>query len=197
MYDKQGSILRIETTINDPMDFKVFRPKEGGPKEERSWRYMRKGIADIYRRAQISQSSNNRYIEALSALDTDNSLYDLVTPVCKPVVWKSKRVRALHPWSNEDRDLLKAVSHGEFCINGFRNRDLRNILKSGSYQSVEERKHATSRITRRIRLLRAHGIIKKVTRTHRYVLTNKGNKVIKAILEYQQFSLSQLDKIAA
>ena len=36
MYDKQGSVLRIETVINDPRNMKVFRAKEGdedGPKQ--------------------------------------------------------------------------------------------------------------------------------------------------------------------
>ena len=37
MYDKQGSVLRVETTINDPRDFKVFRSKEGDPEESKRW----------------------------------------------------------------------------------------------------------------------------------------------------------------
>src|SRR5580658_1132006 len=32
MYDKQGSILRIETTINDPADFKQYRTPESLPR---------------------------------------------------------------------------------------------------------------------------------------------------------------------
>ena len=49
-YTPVGSVLRIETTLNDPTDFKVFRPKEGGPAEELAWRPLRKGVADLYRR---------------------------------------------------------------------------------------------------------------------------------------------------
>ncbi len=49
MYDKQGKILRVETTLNDPKPFKVFRPLEGNPQGPREWRLMRKGIADLPR----------------------------------------------------------------------------------------------------------------------------------------------------
>jgi len=51
LYNKQGSVLRVETTINDPYEFKAFRPKENDPEGDYDWRYLRKGIADIHRRA--------------------------------------------------------------------------------------------------------------------------------------------------
>jgi hypothetical protein len=45
-YDKSGSVLRIETTINDPSAFKIWRPAES--KKKPGWRPCRKGIADLY-----------------------------------------------------------------------------------------------------------------------------------------------------
>ena len=42
LYDKQGNVLRAETTINDPQDFKVFRPKEGEPDGPSEWRPLRR-----------------------------------------------------------------------------------------------------------------------------------------------------------
>ena len=49
MYDKQGSVLRVETTINDAAGFKSFRTPEGKPNAEPAWHTMRKGIADLHR----------------------------------------------------------------------------------------------------------------------------------------------------
>jgi len=49
MYDKEGSILRVETTIVRPKDFRVYRAKEGQPKGPKSWRILRKGVSDMYR----------------------------------------------------------------------------------------------------------------------------------------------------
>ena len=59
LYDKQGSVLRFETTLNDPYEFKVFRSKEGDPKGKRTWRSLRRGAADLHRRAQVSQRAND------------------------------------------------------------------------------------------------------------------------------------------
>ena len=197
LYDKQGSNLRVETTINDPSDFKVFRPKQGEPDGACKWRPMRKNIADIYRRSQVSQASNERYLDALSSLNTDKSLCELVDPVCRPIIWKDKRVRALHPWSEEDQNLLQAISKGEFNVNGFRNRDIFRFLTPSSLSTVEDKKRAAARITRRFRILRAHRIIRKVNHTHRYVVTLKGKNIISAVLMFQQVSLEQLNRAVA
>lgn len=63
MYDKQGSVLRVETTINNASDLKVYRGTEADP-QKKQWRPMRKGVADLHRRAEVSQSSNERYLAA-------------------------------------------------------------------------------------------------------------------------------------
>src|SRR5439155_14992066 len=58
MYDKaSGGVLRVETTINDPSEFKVYRAKEGDESGTKQWRQLRKGVADIHRRAEVSQAA--------------------------------------------------------------------------------------------------------------------------------------------
>jgi hypothetical protein len=199
MYDKGcGSVLRIETTINDPSDFKVFRPLEGNPAGEKAWRPLVRGIANMSRLAAVAQASNDRYLNALAALDTDAPISALVDRVCRPVDWEGRRVRALRPWSEDDRLLLKAVSRGEFAVGGLRNRDLLPLLfPQASSLPAEQRRRYSARVTRKLRMLRAHGIIRKVTGTHRYVLTKGGAQTAMAILHYQQVSLAQLEKACA
>jgi hypothetical protein len=58
MYDKQGSVLRVETTITDARDMKVYRRIEGRPDSEKAWRPLRKGVCDLPRRAQISGAAS-------------------------------------------------------------------------------------------------------------------------------------------
>ena len=58
MYHKQGSVLRIETTINDAHDLSVYRASESDPKGKKKWQRLRKGVADLPRRAAISQAAN-------------------------------------------------------------------------------------------------------------------------------------------
>lgn len=197
LYDKAGSVLRAETTINNPRDFKVHRPKEGGDPKVRKWRKMRKGIADLHRVAQVSQAANERYLDTLAALDTSTPVGELVRKICRPTRWHGARVRALRPWSDEDRQLFEAVMRGEFILNGFRNRDLRAHLFPRTAGSPQELMRRRAAVTRRLRMLRAHGLIKKVTSTHRYLPTKKGREILAAVLATQALCLQDIKKAAA
>ena len=180
MYDKQGSVLRVETTIDNPHDFQVYRPKEGGPAEEKNWRMMRKGVADLFRRAEVSQAVNERYLEKLAAIDQAQALQECVAPLCRPVHWKGQRVRALNPWG-QDAELLALLLHGEFDLNGFRNRDLQAHLFGVNTDDKKDARRRSSRVSRLLRMLRAHHLIRKVPRTHRYQLTDTGRSTLLAL----------------
>lgn len=197
LYDKQGRVLRTETTINTPKDFKVYRPKEGDPAGRKSWRYMRQGVADLHRRAEISQRANARYLEALAAVDDDDPAGAVVKDVCKPTRFADRRVRALRPWDADDLTLLRAVNHGEFSINGLRNRDLVSLLRPKPSTDPVERRRRAAAVTRKIRLLRAHGILRKIPSTHRYQVTVTGRKIISVLLAAHEASARKLMEIAA
>src|SRR6202162_5553396 len=113
MYDKQGTVLRVETVINDPRDMKVYRAKEGDEGGAKSWQRLRKGVADIQRRSAISQAANERYLEALATVDENRSLAELVQGVCQSVTWQGKKARALNPLAPEDGRLLEDANRGE------------------------------------------------------------------------------------
>ena len=186
----------VRHAINDPRDMKVYRPKANGEPGERSWLRLRKGVADLHRRAEVSQQSNERYLDALAAVNHDQLLGEVVEEICQPAEWKGRRVRALQPFSPDDSRLLAAVNQGEFAINGFRNRDLRELLFGIEDVSPAEAKRQAARITRQVRLLRGHGLIKKVQSTHRYTLTSAGRIVINALLAAQHTTPQQLAQLA-
>jgi hypothetical protein len=196
MYDKQGSVLRVETTLNNARDMKVYRPKEGDEGGAKDWRYLRKGIADLHRRAKVCQDANGRYLESLATVAETTPLGELIEPVCRSVRWQGKRVRALNPWGAKDAALLEAVHRGEFAINGFRNRDLRGLLFGSKAVPADEARRQSGKITRQLRLLRAHGLIRKVSKTHRYVLTDQGRTIISALLAARQADPATLTKVA-
>jgi hypothetical protein len=196
MYDKQGSVLRVETTINDARDIKVYRAVEGDPEGPKAWRRLRKGVSDLHRRSQVSQAANERYLDALGAAGQTTPLGELADGVTRRVTWQGRPVRGLNPLSSGDAALLAAVSRGEFTINGFRNRDLRAILYTASSSPAETRTQA-SKITRQLRMLRAHGLIKKVPKTHRYVLTDRGRTTIIALLTARKADTQKLNQLAA
>jgi hypothetical protein len=119
LYDKAGEVLRVETTINDPKAFRVFRAKEGDQEGEKSWRALRKSVADLPRRAEGSRAANERYLQGLASTPTGNSLGEVLVPLCKPAETKGRRMRALNPLSEHDLQLLESVNRGEFALRGF------------------------------------------------------------------------------
>lgn len=192
MYDKQGTVLRVETTLNDPRGLKVYRYKQGEPaRGARQWLPLRKSVADLARRAQLSQAANERYLEALGTIDADIPLGQLTGKLCRPVHNGKRRYRALRPFEADDAKLLETISRGEYQIAGFRNRDLREALY-GPAPDPHTRRRQAGAVTRKLAMLRAHGLIKKVPRTHRYLLTRHGTTVVAALAAAQNATLAQL-----
>jgi hypothetical protein len=196
MYDKEAPLagtLRLETTINDPKGYRVFRTKEGDSEEAaKSWQQLRKGVADLARRAEVSQAANQRLAESLASVAETTPLGKLLEPLSKPV-WdgQGRRHRALNPSAGADGELLRCVAHGEFLVNGFRNRDLRKLLCPATTERRVQRQQAAA-MTRKLALLRAHGLIVKVQKTHRYRLSAEGQRVIAALVAAYEADVSRL-----
>jgi hypothetical protein len=195
-YSDIGSVLRgAETTINTGEGIRVYRPKQGGPEEDLQWRPMRLGIADLHRRAEVSQKANQRLLNALASVDDSRSVEELTSDIQKPTRWGGRRVRALRPWG-EDKELFTAINRGDFLINGFRNRDLQKFLYDRESQSPVECRRRSAAVSRKLRMLRAHGIIRKVPRTHRYHVTDTARYILIAVLTTSKSSVNQLNQLA-
>jgi hypothetical protein len=197
MYDKEGQVLRVETTLNHPGQFKVYRATESDPEQKLAWHRLRLGVADLWRRAQICEAANHRYLEALASVTGTTPLHREALTVCQPIVLKAKRYRALNPWTTQDGTLLEAISRGEFTLSGLRNRDLRVLLYPNKPSSKLLQRRQAAAITRRLALLRVHGILRKLTGTHRYQLTTRGRRILTALLAARNADVDQLTKIAA
>ncbi len=198
MYNKNGSILRIETTINNSRDFKVYRSANDDPERKPSWQLLRKGVSDLHRRCQVSDQANERYAKALSTAQAKETVKETVGGACKPVTKNHRRYRALNPWNPEDFRLLSTLAKGEFAIRGFRNKELRPLLFPESAKvTAEEQKRYSGRVTRRLQLLRAHEIVKKVSRENRYVLTDRGRKFATAMIAAHSADVKKLMELAA
>jgi hypothetical protein len=196
-YDKAGSVLRIETTINNPDLFRVFRAAQGAPEGEKEWRPLRKSVVDMSRRAEVSQQVNDRYADALASLDTTTPLGELIAPICRPLRRQGVRCRALQPWSDDDRRLIEAAARGEFVTDGFTNGDIASHLYPRKNADKSERARIASRVCYRLRLLRQHGLIRKVKNQRRYHVTPKGRRIFSVVLASQHATLQQLNALAA
>lgn len=196
-YSEMGAVLRPELTLNAPQQFRVFRHKTGQEEGPMQWRQLRAGIADLHRRAEVSQKALDRYCTALAQVDDTTTLRELTASIEKRVRWQGRPVRALHPFEAGDLALLEAVNRGEFAINGVRNRDLQTLLFPIPPSNKAEARRRSATISRKLRLLRAHGILQKLPHTHRYQISDKGRLTLNAVLSAQRITTQQLTTLAA
>ena len=96
-----------------------------------------------------------------------------------------------------DLALLDAISRGEFATAGFRNRDIRGLIhRSSADPSPRDRRRLSAKTSRQLRLLRAHGVIKKIPKTHRYRLTPRGQLLTAALQATRRANIKDLLKAA-
>lgn len=191
MYDKQGSVLRVETTINNVRRFKVRRMTEWNGVRRMRWIPMRFGLADLVRRVEVSRAANERYLEALSCVGVPAPAHELLDAVSRRVSKDRRPYRALRPVSEQETAVFEAVMEGQFLLRGFTNRDVRGLLCVRPPDPVE-RKRQSGRVTRLLRLLRAHGLIRKVSGTRYYRVTDNGQRIMSASLRLRRADVSRL-----
>jgi len=196
MYNEQN-VLRVETTINDPGKFQVFRHKQGQLEHEPKQRLpMRKGVADIPLRAAVSQQVNNRFMDNLVSLQDSTPVSDFIRDMTRHVVKAGRRYRALDP-TGKDLDILQAISNPSLKISGLTNKMLRQHLSGTCFAAGRKDKKLSAKISRQLRLLRAHGIIRKLPRQNRYQLTVKGVRLTNMLNAILAASTENLLKMAA
>lgn len=250
IYDKLAQLLRVETTLNAPEVFKVYRkdpatapvkspspPKTEQPlpplpqprptyppaasgrrlssvgpqavirtnscvapqsdQPPRRWQRLRRSVTDMPRRAQVSRAANCRYLEALASTRATQPLGPAVQKLCQPVRKDGYRFRGLNPLSQPDATLLEALCRGEWTINGFRNADLRKHLYRAVNPSKEQTRRRSAAVSRKLRLLRAHRLVRKVPGSHRYLLTTEGRKLTTLLMAARKADVQQLTAFAA
>ncbi|MCA9069506.1 MAG: hypothetical protein KDA84_11305 [Planctomycetaceae bacterium] len=195
MYDKQGSVLRVETTINAPGDFQVYRASEADPDGPKSRRKMRRGVVELPARAKASQAANRRYLESLAAVDSATPLARILEPLSKPVVTNGHRSRGLHPLVGNDARLAECLLKGEFALHGFRNRQLRVLLFGESDDPAQVRRDS-AKTGRLLRLFRDHNLIYRVKGTHRYQLSARGRRTLPNLLAIRTTNAKKLHELA-
>jgi hypothetical protein len=183
MYDKAGRILRIEPVINDPREFCVHRSRDKHDgTQEVGWFPMAKGVANLYRYAEVSRMASARYLEALAVVDDLGVGQRELDRCCAPVRYQGRRRRALQPLGGGDQALFAAVLRGEYALRGFRNGELAEVLLGAKPTAPQERRRRCGQISRRIGLLRAHGLLAKIPRCRRYRVTARGQRFMATAL---------------
>jgi len=170
IYDKFGSILRIETTTNDVSFFKHHRQvtqKDGQIRFRLA--PVRKTIYSLNPDLrQLLAGANQRYLAFISALDLPIAGIKALNKIAAPARDRDRPYRGFNLFFGADQHLFETLARGEFAIAGFRNKDLRVHLPGAT----------TAHISRCLKRLRLHGVIKQVARTFKYYLTDMGRRVV-------------------
>jgi hypothetical protein len=190
MYDK-FSVLRIETTINNPREFKIFRLVKRKGKLIKCWSPMGKSVFNIFAYAKVSKLANHRYLNALAAFDTVGHCIKDIEQFAQPVISNSNRVAGFNPLLPSSSKAFTAVLDGAYAINGFRNFDLKKLIFDQPCSNDKEYKKRSGQVTRLIRKLRAHQLVAKIPRSHRYRVSSKGYRILGACLTLKNQTLPQ------
>lgn len=179
LYDKLRIALRIETTTNDVSFFRHHRRVEH---KDGSWQMkiapVKKSIYSLPAIGQILLAANFRYLEFLATLEDPSDGHRHLDKLSKTVKQNGRSHRGLNFFRQEDLRLILSLVRGEFMIHGFSNKMLRRFLTWSPGQ-----------VSRALRRLRLHGLIRKIGRTYRYHLTNLGRLALVAGLKLRQFVL--------
>jgi hypothetical protein len=186
MYDK-WSVLRVETVINNPNDFRVLRVVQNGRGgKRRRWMRMGKGIGNLWRYLEVGEAANRRYLEALADLRPRAKPVAELDDLFRSRVVAGRRRAKLNPLAPQESRAFGAIMAGEHAIHGFRNRDLCNRLYDADPGSPDEAKRRCARTSRLIAKYRGHGLVAKVPGSRLYRVTERGYRVMGAVLRFRQ-----------
>ena len=198
MYNKEGSVLRVETVINQPDEFRIRRRVRRNGRHVMAWVPMRKGVAFLPRYRQISAQTNLRYLDALAHVDDPtpaiHALDRLTVRASSP---NGRTVRPFNPLSRHDRALFEALLSGEHALHGFANRDLRRKLAGTSIPLADDPPKQSAQVTRILRRLHAHGLIAKIPHSRRWRVSLPGRRVMAAALKLREVAYPSLFADAA
>ena len=191
MYDKH-SVLRVETTINNPREFKIFKKSETEEKPDK-WIPMGKSIANLYRYADVSKAANQRYLDAVALADLKGDNVKEIEKLCTKIKKNNRTYSGFNLLSLETELLFQAVLDGKNHINGFTNASIRKFV----FQDASDDTKTRNKVTRILAKLRAFGLISKVPRSFRYKITTKGIRLITALLSVKNSAIPTAMKHAS
>ena len=132
----------------------------------------------------------------LSTLKDQSPARNLIDEITCRQKQNGRSFRPLDP-TGKDRELLQSLSNPKFRISGLTNKMLREYLSSTNFGKGLIERQLSAKISRHLRLLRVHGLIRKLPKQNRYQLTIKGVKLTNVLNAFLAASTEQLIKMAA
>lgn len=107
-------------------------------------------------------------------------------------LWKENRKKRTYTgynvWSPETFRLFEVISNEKYLVCGFTNRDIRREIYDNDPDSTANR----GKTSRTFAKLRAHGVIRKIPHSRRYLISDKGRRVLSALIEAKRKTYPEL-----
>lgn len=177
LYDKHGVMLRIETTTSDVSFFHHHREvvhRDGTSSLKLA--PMRKTLYSLPVLGHCLAGCNRRYLDFLSALEDPTPGVEEVARLAEPAREHDRPYRGFNLFARSDLELFVALVQGQWCVRGFKNADLRQLLPG----------YTASGISHLLRRLQVHRLIARVSRSYCYRLTKAGQRLALAALRLRQ-----------
>ena len=189
MYDKFGQILRVETVINDPREFRVRRKRLRKGEYRMVWCPMNKSVSNLRHVERVARAANHRYLEALSVVNDPAPSYRQVERLAERHVAAERPYAGFNPARRDDVRLFEAVLDGNNLIRGFYSRAIRYRLFGDAKNPILKRRqtHAVGRLLKR---LHVRGLIAKIPRTRRWRVTSDGQSILGACVRLHYHGLA-------
>ncbi|MEI6822898.1 MAG: MarR family transcriptional regulator [Bacteroidota bacterium] len=168
MYDKFSKILRIETTTNDISFFKHYREvvhRDGTTSYQIA--ALKKNIYSLSFLKDNLKAANKRYLEFISAFDNKEIGRARIEKITSSKSENNRNYKGFNLFNKDDVAILLTIMRGEFNISGLRNKNLQKLLGFSG-----------NKISRLIKRLRVHGLIKKASDSYKYYITKAGKETI-------------------
>lgn len=182
MYDKRGLVLRIETVINDPKEFKVRRRCIQGGREVMAWRPMSKGVANLHCCQEKARAANDRYLAALCAAEEPPESIDDLHRLGEPCRRGDRSYAGFNPARAGDMALFACLCQGAYLLNGFRNQDIRGAIFSGEAGAREEKRRKSAAVGRILKRLHVRGLLLKIPHSRRWHLSARGRELLTELM---------------
>jgi len=183
MYDKFGLILRVETVINSPKEFWVYRTQWHRDGTSSAGYYpMTKSVASLVDYQEQALACNRRYLDALAVVDDPAPAYPDLRQLTEPKVVEGRSYAGFNPARREDVRLFKAVLDGDHIARGFRNADIREPLFGRLLKPIQQRR-ASAAVGRLLKRLHVRHLVAKIPRTRRWRVTEHGRHLLGQVVQ--------------
>ncbi len=192
MYDKFGLILRVETVINSPKEFWVYRTchhRDGTSSV--GYHPMTKSVSSLGQYQDQALACNRRYLEALAVVNDPAPAYPQLRQLTEPKVVRDRSHAGFNPARHHDVQLFKAVLDGDHIVRSFRNADIREPL-FGAIQEVQKKRRASAAVGRMLKRLHVRHLVAKIPRTRRWRVTEHGRQLLGMAVQLYSCSWPQL-----